>query len=412
MGRIAPNIRHLRAFCEVARENSISRASKQVYLSQPAITQAIAKLERILNTSLFDRRPDGMFVTKPGRLFLGRVERLLEHLHKGTIEALRIDSRKKSIPNVYLDRLFTTVQLRALIAVSEAGNFSLAARNIGTTQPSLHRAARELEKLLDISLFVKSKEGIELTKAAQTLAQYAKLAFVELKQGFAEIESWHGRDSGAIIIGSMPLARTNLLPKAIDKFCLLYPYVHIRVVDGPYANLLHGLRHGDIDFLIGALRHPLPIDDITQETLFEDMLSIVVSTGHPLLQNPHPTLNDLAIYPWIVPREGTPARDCFNVMFQEKNVQKPDKLVETSSLALIRNLLHESDRVALLSRHQIQLEEKLGLLASLPFDMLETKRPIGLTLRQYWRPTNIQNRFLEILRETEKPSPNCYLKIE
>ncbi len=412
MGRITPNIRHLRAFCEVARENSISRASKQVYLSQPAITQAIAKLERILNTPLFDRRPDGMFVTKAGLLFLGRVERLLEHLHKGTIEALRIDSKKKSLSNVYLDRLFTTVQLRALIAVSEAGNFSLAARNIGTTQPSLHRAARELEKLLEISLFVKSREGIELTKAAQTLVQYVKLAFVELKQGFVEIESWHGRDSGAIIIGSMPLARTNLLPKAIDKFCQSYPYVHIRVVDGPYTSLLHGLRHGDIDFLIGALRYPLPIDDITQETLFEDMLSIVVRAGHPLLQKKHPTLNDLAIYPWIVPRKGTPARDCFNVMFQEKNVQKPDKLVETSSLALVRNLLYDSDRVALLSRHQVQFEEKLGLLVSLPFDMLETKRPIGLTLRQYWHPTKIQNRFLEILRETEKPSPNCYSKIE
>ncbi len=283
MERKTPNIRHLRAFCEVAHCKSISRASKQVYLSQPAITQAIAKLEGMLKLSLFDRRPEGMFTTEPGLLFLDRVERLLAHLNKGTLEAIRIGSQKKA--NLYLDRLLTTIQLKALIAVSKAGNFSLAARTIGTTQPSLYRASRELEKLLGIPLFVKSREGIELTKAALILVQHAKLAFTELEQGFVEIESWHGRDSGNIIIGSMPLARTNLLPKAINEFSQIHPDIQIRVVDGPYADLLHGLRHGEIDFLIGTLRYPLPIDDIIQEPLFDDELTVVGRAGHPLIQH-------------------------------------------------------------------------------------------------------------------------------
>ena len=395
MKRKTPNIRHLRAFCEVSHCKSISRASKKVYLSQPAITQAIAKLEDMLKLSLFDRRPEGMFTTEPGFLFRDRVERLLAHLNKGTMEAIRIGPKRK--PNINLDRLLTTVQLKALIAVSKAGNFSLAARTIGTTQPSLHRAARELEKILSVPLFIKSKEGIELTKSALILVQHAKLAFAELEQGFVEIESWHGRDSGNIIIGSMPLARTNLLPKAINQFSHIHPDIQIRVVDGPYVDLLHGLRHGEIDFLIGALRYPLPIDDIIQEPLFDDMLAIVGRAEHPLIHHQPPTLDDMALYPWVVPREGTPTRDCFNAMFKN-----PVKLVETSSLVLIRSLLHESDRLALLSKHQIELEEKLGVLTTLPFEMPETKRPIGLTLRLGWRPTAAQKEFLEILKEIEK----------
>ncbi|MBL4801092.1 MAG: LysR family transcriptional regulator [Emcibacter sp.] len=402
MDRKIPNIRHLRAFCEVSHCKSISKASDRVYLSQPAITQAIAKLENMLNLSLFDRRPEGMLTTEPGLLFLDRIERLLAHLNKATTEAIRIGTKKKPKSNIYFDRMLTTVQLKALIAVSEAGNFSLAARNIGTTQPSLHRAARELEKLLGIPLFTKSKEGIKLTKAAHPLVQHAKLAFAELEQGFVEIEAWHGRDSGTIIIGSMPLARTNLLPKTINKFTQTHPTIQIRIVDGPYSDLLHGLRHGDIDFLIGALRYPLPIDDITQEPLFDDMLSIVVGAEHPLIQSQTPKLKDLARFPWIVPRQGTPSRDCFNAMFQNADTPKPDKLIETSSLALIRSLLHESDRIALLSKHQIQLEEQLGILASLPFVMPETKRPIGLTLRQGWKPTASQNLFLDLLRKIGK----------
>jgi len=402
MNKKFPNIRHLRAFYEVAHCKSVSKASRRVYLSQPAITQAIAKLEDMLKLSLFDRRPEGMFTTKPGLLFLDRVDRLLKHLRDGTAEAIRIASQKKSISRSYLDRQLTTVQLRALVAVSKAGNFSLAARTIGTTQPSLHRAARALEKLLGIPLFIKNKEGIELTKAALSLVKHAKLAFSELEQGFTEIDAWHGRDSGIIIVGGMPLARASLLPKTINEFSKLYPNVQIRVIDGPYADLLHGLRHGEIDCLIGALRYPLPIDDIVQEPLFEDMLSIVVRAGHPLIQIKDPTLDDLALYDWVVPREGTPTRDCFNRMFQCKNSPKPIRLIETSSFILIRNLLHKNDRIALLSKQQIQLEEQLGILTSLSFDMPETKRPIGLTLRQGWKPTASQQKFMEILRETEE----------
>ncbi|MBZ0214965.1 MAG: LysR family transcriptional regulator, partial [Fimbriimonadaceae bacterium] len=54
MDRPFPNLRHLRAFREVAACRSISQASRRVHLSQPAITQAIAKLEDALGLALFD----------------------------------------------------------------------------------------------------------------------------------------------------------------------------------------------------------------------------------------------------------------------------------------------------------------------------------------------------------------------
>ena len=48
MDRTIPNIRHLRAFSEVASRRSISQASERIDLSQPAISQALAKLEQCL----------------------------------------------------------------------------------------------------------------------------------------------------------------------------------------------------------------------------------------------------------------------------------------------------------------------------------------------------------------------------
>jgi len=394
-----PNLRHLRAFREVARLHSVSKASKEVYLSQPAITQAIGNMEKRLDTPLFERRSDGMFVTEPGDKFYTRVDRALDILATGVHTAIRLGTRRKSTGFADFQSLLTTAQLRALVAVSDAGNFSLAARSAGISQPSLHRAARDLERLSGLTLFTRTGQGIDLSPAAQSLVQHAKLAFAELVQGFVEIEEWHGIDSGRIVIGTMPLARTHILPTAINALSRDYPAVQVSVIDGPYDDLLHGLRHGEIDILIGALRDPIPIDDIEQQALFEDSLSIVARTGHPLAAKGPVCFEEMATYPWVIPRQGTPTRAMFEKLFADAEHTARQSPVETSSITLIRGLLLGSDRIALMSTHQAYYESKLGLLAPLAGNLEATERPIGITLRCNWRPTGAQEALLDALRD-------------
>ena len=60
------NLRHLRALPAIMRHGSINAAAEEVSLSQPALTQGLAKLERQLGTTLFVRRFDGMAATDAG----------------------------------------------------------------------------------------------------------------------------------------------------------------------------------------------------------------------------------------------------------------------------------------------------------------------------------------------------------
>jgi len=401
MNRPVPNLRHLRAFSSVAEFNSISKASREIYLSQPAITQAISKLEKEIEIQLFDRRTDGMYLTQAGDLFVDRVNRMLRHFKTGAEEAGRQGGKRKSKGFQNLEQLMTGVQVRALIALSDAGNFSLAARSVGISQPSLHRAARDLEHMSGVVFFEKSRHGIELTKAAESLSFHCRLAVSELEQGFDELEEWKGNDSGAIIVGTMPLARTFMLPTAINALMRNRPEIQMNVIDGPYEDLLHGLRHGNIDLLVGALRDPIPVDDIVQEPLFDDPLAIVGRNGHPLSLKPEMTLDNMAEFSWVVPRKGTPTRDFFEKMFENTDVY-PKNVIESSSLILIRSLLAASDRLTLISLHQIRHEKQIGLLTSLPFDMTKTTRSIGLTVRKDWRPTATQAKFIQLLRDAGK----------
>jgi len=391
-----PNLKHLRACLAVARRQSISAAAEDVYMSQPAVTQAVAKVERLLGVELFDRRPEGVFVTEPGKIFVRRVERLQDYLIQATAEIMRLGRRNRG-HQVKLYQLVTGVQLRALIAISEAGSFSLAARNVGVSQPSLHRAARELEQLCAVPLFEKASTGILLTKQAETFVMFAKLALVELGQAEDEIASWKGGRGGRIVIGSMPLARSAILPNAINAIMEEFPDTRLRVVDGPYQDLLFGLRHGDIDMLIGALRDPVPVDDVVQSKLFDDPLAIVGRVHHPLAKQKNITPRDLAAYGWAVPLRGAPTRDYFETMFPVEAEVRPKSIVETGSLILIRRMLSTSDKLTIISRHQIMQEEKYGELKRLPMDLPDTERPIGLTVRKGWSPTSIQQNLIERL---------------
>ena len=369
-----------------------------MHLSQPAITQAIAKLEKELGVSLFDRRPNGMFATEAGALFKTRIIRVFEHLRFGAKEVVRLGSKRGARGFKNFDQLLTAIQLRAVAAMSDSRNFSLAARKLDISQPSIHRAARDLERLSGVTLFEKSSQGINLTRSAQALAQQAKLAFAELEQGRTEIHEWLGRDVGWIRIATLPLARSFVLPAAINALYAERPEVHISVVDGPYDGLLHGLRHGELDMLIGALRDPAPADDVIQEVLFEAPLAVVSRSSHPLAKKSRITTNDLAAYPWAVPRVGAPTRSAFEMLFENAK-RRPTKFIESSSLLLIRALLLDSDRLTLISAHQILHEEKMGLLTRLPVKVPRTLRDIGLTLRRGWRPTASQSRFLDLLRD-------------
>jgi LysR family transcriptional regulator, regulator for genes of the gallate degradation pathway len=387
------NLRHLHTFGEVARLGSVSAAARAVHISQPAVTQAVAGVERYFGVSLLTRSNTGVALTAAGELCARRIERSISHLRDAVAELTR--SRNFDFDAT---RLMRSAHLHALSAVVEHRNFSLAARAQHVSQPSVHRAARELERLIGVPLFEKTSFGITPTREAEKLARRARLAFAEIAQARAEVHALSGGESGRTVIGAMPLARSFLVPTALLEFTQQYPEHSVAIVEGTYEHLLASLRSGEVDFLIGALRNPAPVADVVQEHLFDDPLAIIVRAKHPLVSRKRVTVAALSRYPWIVPRAGTPLRVHFHEMFETAGLPAPTRAIECNSLIATRALLLESDRIMLLSAHQIHYELEAGLLVALPHPAGDVERPIGLTMRHDWHPTDSQRTLLEIVR--------------
>lgn len=102
-------------FYTVARTGNISGAAKELFISQPAISKSIRRLEENLNTVLFLRGSRGVTLTRDGELLYEHVrnafasltlgEQLLAHNHELGISQLRIGASTTLSKYVLLPRL-------------------------------------------------------------------------------------------------------------------------------------------------------------------------------------------------------------------------------------------------------------------------------------------------------------------
>jgi LysR family transcriptional regulator of gallate degradation len=369
------NLRHLRAFAEVVRLGSVSDAASAVALTQPAITQAVAKLERQLGLPLFDRRSDGMAANEAAIALAARIEAALRH----------VGSHKVSMS-----------QVKALIAVAAEGSYAGGALRIGAAKPTLHRAIKDLSFALRKALVVRRGKGVALTESGVRTVRGFRLACAELGSALDEVEQRKGFDVGRIAIGALPVSRARLLPAAVTRYRQRHPQVALAIVEGAYHELLEPLRNGELDMLVGSLRPIAPGGDLMQIPLFEDRPVILARAGHPAAR-PGVTLAELGRHEWVMPPADTPLRQQWEAMFRGQALDVPRVPIESGSVLFVRQILRETDCLTMLSLDQQAVELEAGILVRIALPIEGAKRTIGLTLRADWRPTARQSEFIETL---------------
>jgi LysR family transcriptional regulator, regulator for genes of the gallate degradation pathway len=366
------NLRHLRAIVEIAERGTMNAAAEAVNLTQPAITQALARVEQLLDVQLFDRRHDGMVPTEPVTLLIPRIKSALEHV---------------ASPQV------TMARLRALLSLADSGSYGGASALTGLSLPSLHRAVNDLSLSMRRPLIERRGKIVVLTEAGLQIARSFRLARAELETGLSELRALKGHETRRVSVGAMPLSRARVLPAAVSRFLRKHPLVRVSIVEGSRGELVEPLRNAAIDLMVGALRDPLLEPDLVQRALFEDHPVVIARAGHPLTGR-SPGLAELASFSWVIAGLETPLRSTWERMFTSAGQPLPTVPVESGSVMMIRNLLMDSDFLTLLSPHQVAVELEAGWLEVITTVPDEFGRTIGVTTRASWRPTAVQAEFL------------------
>jgi len=157
-----------RVFCEVAKQESLSKAAAALYMTQPAVSQSIAQLERELGLRLFTRTSRGVILTNEGKLLyeyansainlINKAEKKLDEWKNLTEGELKIgvgDTISRYFLLPYLEefhRLYSNIKLKIinkttfeLCALVKSGEIDIAICNLPIDEPSL-----EIIKIMDI----------------------------------------------------------------------------------------------------------------------------------------------------------------------------------------------------------------------------------------------------------------------
>lgn len=383
------NLRHLRALAAVLRQSGFGAAAKAVGISQPAVTQAVARLEALTGTRLLERGSTGVTPTDAGILLAARGEAAAAALG----EALGPQRRGGIGARSGADAELSMAQVTALLALADRGSYAAGAAALGVAQPSLHRSVGSLEELCGVALTARRGRGTILTAAGNRLAAGFRLALAELQAALDELAVLGGRDQGAVRVGADEAALARLIPGAIRRFLAEHPPVRIEVqsAEGGAARL----RDGRLDALVAIASPDLTGAGLTAEPLLEDPLVIAARSGHPLAGAATPGLVRLAGFGWALPAPGSGEQQAWERLFLDGGLFPPAPSVTCPSVPALLELVAGTDLLMVAPQALVHLNaDRLAQVGQ----KLSANRQLVLVTRSGWAPTPAQATFLDEIR--------------
>lgn len=182
--------------------------------------------------------------------------------------------------------------LKLLLAVSEEGSLTGAARRLHLTQSALSHQLRDAERGLGRPLFLRGARRMVLTSAGERLLKSARVVLDELSSAKEEIRESPNAAEGTLRLATECYTCYHWLPPALAEFQKSYPKVDVQVVAEATRDTIPALLDGRIDIAITS--DPIKTSRVTIEPLFGDDLLVVLPAGHRLAKAPYVDAEDIA----------------------------------------------------------------------------------------------------------------------
>jgi DNA-binding transcriptional LysR family regulator len=359
-------------------------------MSQPAVTQALAKLEEQVGAQLVERGARGSSLSDNGIVFHRRVRRFLDQAEFAIRE---LGSASTAAAEQAMLQRMTRSQFRVLIALVEHRSVERASAALGISVPSLLRIAHALEAHLHAKLIERTAEGALMSAAGIRLGRRIKLAVKEIIWGIDEVRASAGASRCEVVIGARPNGGTVLLASVLDEFLRRHPDLSVRIENKSAEQMAEGLATGDVDFVVGLLSDHLG-DELVSEPLLSTPYLVAMRKGHALAEKPAVTMSDLLAHKWVIGAIGSSRRDYFERVFAGR--RRPPIQIASCAVGVTRQLLMISDRLTLLTSYE--LEHVGDELAAVPLEMAIPGPSIGITTRAGWLPTIFHDELINTIR--------------
>lgn len=187
-------------------------------------------------------------------------------------------------------------------SVAETKNFTKTGELMGYTQPGVSHVLKTLEAELGFPLFMRTKQGIELTPNAERLLPLVRQLLALNEQLEQTISSINGLETGHITIACFASISRNWLPPIIHAFQKQYPGVEIELQEGGTDEIVQWVRTNMVDFGLLSKRHT---SELEWMPLYEDPLMAILPKNCPIPPMEAFPIENFAGQPFIISAEGT-----------------------------------------------------------------------------------------------------------
>ncbi len=291
-------------------------------------------------------------------------------------------------------------QLKHFEEIVRASSFGRAADKLNITQPALSKSIRNLERSLGCLLLERHPAGVTPTDYGRVFLDYATLVTSELDRAVEELNELKGRGKGVVRVGAGATMSKYLLPQAVKRYIEGDGQGRVTFRDGLKDELLALLRRGEIDVMVGSIR-PSPVDeDLRQEAVLEDRITVVADSAHPLAGRVPLPLADLAACKWVLPDATETEGEALQRALTAANLGPIDCAVRTGSSLFMASLLKGSQFLSYLPAALIALDSAYGHLVPIPTQTpIWAAVPVGVTYRRRGVMLQSTRRFINRLKD-------------
>ena len=212
-------------------------------------------------------------------------------------------------------------QLRYLVEVARRGlNVSEAAEALYTSQPGVSKQIKLLEDELGIIVFERSgKRLVGITEPGKAVLEISSRILKEadnLKRVGAE---YAGGDSGSLTIAATHTQARYALPAVVKRFVDKYPGVRLSLHQGSPTQIAEWVSSGEAD--IGIATEAMDqYPQLVMLPCYQWSHVVIAPVGHPILEEPALTLQNMARYPLITYDPAFTGRSRINRAFERAGI--------------------------------------------------------------------------------------------
>jgi DNA-binding transcriptional LysR family regulator len=240
-------------------------------------------------------------------------------------------------------------QLRLVLALSETGSVSAAARVMHVTQPTASMQLKEVSDAVGLPIYEVVARKVYMTELGAELARTARAIAAEW-DGFAQrVDARKGYMRGTLRVAVVSTAK-YFVPRLLGTFCERYPDIDVSFEvlnrDGVVARLRNNL-----DDLYVMSRPPADID-LIDETFMANPLVAIAATSNPLAKRKKLTLPELATERFILREKGSGTRMAIDRHFKATKF-RPNLRLELGSNEAIKESVAGGLGISVISSHAL-----------------------------------------------------------